>query len=169
MLDEVEKGPEVALASYGHPMVFDDTTMELVRLSKKRGFRCRVLPAVSCIDTLCVDVGIDPGDGLQVFEASDLVELNMSMNPQLNTLLFQIGTFGTSVIGDDEPVPGRFTPLVEYLQRFYPPDHRVIIVFSNDGSMPGPDLLKTRLSRMDSHRRRIFPGVSLYIPALDQS
>ncbi len=167
VLDEVENGPEVALVSYGHPMIYDDVTLDLVRLCRRRGFRCRVLPAVSCLDSLAIDLGIDYGYGLQVYEATQLVEEEYVMNPALHTLIMQLGVFGTSRITDRVPNrPGRFTPLVEFLERFYPSDHPATIAFSDDGSMSGPKVVKTRISRLDSHRRSIFPGVTLYLPPL---
>lgn len=168
VLEEVERGPEVAVVSYGHPMVFDDSTLDLVKISKQKGFSCRVLPAISCLDTLCIDLGIDYGAGLQLFEATQLVEDEIPVNPEVDTLLMQLGHFGTSIVEDDvDNPPGRFTPLVEYLTRFYDPDHRVVIAFSNDGNISQPELLRTKLARLDSHRRRIFPGVTLYIPACE--
>ncbi len=165
VLAEVARGPEVALVSYGHPMIFDDVTLDLVGRSKREGFTCRVLPAISCLDTLCIDLGIDYGRGLQVFEASSLVVDDQPLRPELDTLVLQLGEFGTELTADAVPMVGkRLRPLVEHLLRFYPQDHRAIIVFSDDGSFERPALVKTRIARLGAHAARIFPGVTLYLP-----
>ena len=166
VLAEVARGPEVAVVFYGHPMIFDDVTLALVRRSKRRGLRCRVLPAVSCLDTLCIDLGIDYGYGLQVFEATTLVTHRQPLSPELDALVLQLGEFGTDRTADTIlDHAGRFTPLVEHLRRFYPGDHRAVIAFSDDGEMAKPRLLRTRIDELDAHARRIFPGVTLYLPA----
>jgi precorrin-6B methylase 1 len=165
VLAEVARGPEVALVSYGHPMIFDDVTLELVRRSRRDGFTCRVLPAVSCLDTLCIDLGIDYGRGLQVFEASSLVADDQPMSPQLDTLVLQLGEFGTDRTADTlDGSRGRLRPLVRHLLRFYAPGHRAVIAFSDDGDFAEPQLLGTRVGRLAAHAGRIFPGVTLYLP-----
>lgn len=167
VLAEVARGPEVALVSYGHPTLFDDVSRELQRRLRRRKKRCVVLPAVSCLDTLSIDLGIDYGDGLQVMDANDLLASDLTLNPRLHTLLLQVYEFGTSTTPDAiEDRPGRFDPLVEYLQRFYPKKHGVVLVYSDDGEGKGPHLLRTRLSALDAETPRIFSGMTLYLPPL---
>ena len=164
VLDEVKNAPGVAFVTYGHPMFFDSVNLELLARSKRQGLVAKVLPAVSCLDTLCVDLGIDYGDGTQIFEANDLVSQKLDMNPNLHTLVLQLGNFGTSrTNGQYCWRIGHFSPLIDHLGRYYPVDHRVMIAFSSDG-LDEPMLLRTRIQRLDSHRRRIFPGTTLYLP-----
>lgn len=165
VLKEVSAGPGVALVTYGHPLFFDDVNMELLQRSRRLGYDCVVLPAVSCLDTLSIDLEIDYGDGLQLYEATDLVENRHRLNPRIHTLILQIGEFGYDVTGDSiSHYTGRFKPLEKYLGKFYPDDHRIVIAFSDDGE--AQELLKSRLHKLDTHRRRIFPGTTLYLPPL---
>lgn len=170
VLEEVGKGPGVALVSYGHPMVFDDVTLELVERCKKQGLDCRVLPGVSCLDTLCIDLGFDYGNGFQIFEATHLVYTDVPMNPNLHALVFQLGEFDNTRIAEEDPRPRQvLQPFVDYLLRFYDPKHRATIVFSDDGSLSKPKLLKTTVAKIASYHRSIFPGVSLYLPPLEDA
>lgn len=163
VLEEINRGPGVALATYGHPLLFDDVNMELLRLSKRGRFTCRALPAVSCLDTLSIDLGIDYGDGLQVFESWDVVINEHVLNPAIHALLLQVGEFGWERTGDTIPeTKGRLRPLERYLRRYYPAGHPAVIVFSDNGQ--GALKLNTRIDKLDYHRRRILPGATLYLP-----
>src|SRR5436190_23437935 len=91
--------------------------------------RCVVLPGVSCIDAISCDLGIDFGiTGLQVFEASTLVEGRQKLNPTAHTLLMQVGEFGTDITPDAiVEFKGMLSPLEMYLRHFFPKGHRAII------------------------------------------
>jgi uncharacterized protein YabN with tetrapyrrole methylase and pyrophosphatase domain len=165
LLSELRRGPGVALVGYGHPLVFDDVCAELRRKTESLGLRCVVLPGISCLDTLCVDLAIDYGDGLQVFDATDLVESRLQMSPALHTLVLQLYEFCEDMTADAiQPVRGRLGPLERYLSCFYPVEHPAILVYSNDGSGDDPILLRTKISSIDRKQKEIFPGVTLYIP-----
>lgn len=166
--DEVEKGPGVASVIYGHPLIFDDIHSDLLRRGKRRRWRCVVVPGISSLDTLCIDLNIDYGEGLQVHEASDLVEKEQILNPHIHTLIFQIAEFNSYRTCDTSSTEvGRFKPMEQYLMKFFPTNQPITIAFSDDGEGDGAFLLKSRLNRLDSLRRKIFLGTTLYIPPLD--
>ena len=125
-----------------------------------------VLPAISCLATLCVDLGIDYGDGLQVFEASDLMLNEDPLNPRLHTLILQPHVVAWSNTPDSvKVVKGMFRPFQRYLRRFYPGHHPVLFVVSDDGE--GGARLTTRIDRIDHYRRYICqqqPASTVYLP-----
>jgi len=167
VLEEVEKGPGVASVIYGHPLFFDDIHTELIRRAQKLGLEHVVLPGISSLDTLCIDLNVDYGEGLQVFEAEDLVELALTVNPHLHTLVFQIGEFGMGTLTSTAPTArGRFKPMEDHLMRFFPADHKIVIASSDEGDGDGPLKFKTRLRSLDSHRRRIPLGTTMYVPPI---
>lgn len=163
IMDETKNGPGVASVIYGHPLFFDDVHMKLLKRSKRNGTHCVALPGISSLDTLSVDLGIDYGDGLQVLEATDMVENKIRINPKLHSIILQLGEFGTETTDDAPPDrPGQFLPLEKYLGKFFPANHRLVVAFSDDGD--GAYLLKTRVNKLDSHRQRAFVGTTLYVP-----
>lgn len=167
VMDEVKKGPGVAIVTYGHPLFFDDVHMQLRKKCRDLGLSCTILPAVSCLDTICVDLGIDYGDGLQVFEATHLVNAKLKMCKNVHTLIFQIYEFGEDVTADViRAVPGRFAPLEKHLCKFYPHNHRGALVYSEDECDEGTFRIGTTIGRLDTKQRSMFPGVTLYIPPL---
>ncbi len=165
IFSEVEKGSGVASIGEGHPLVFDDSHHALIRKCRRLGYECKVLPAVSCLDTICIDLGIDYAYGLQVLEASIAVDERIKLNPSLQTLLLQVGEFGTDVPSDRiEDDPDRYKPLERYLKKFFPADHRVVVCFTDP--IDGNHLARIRINRLSRHRRSMFPGTTMYLPPL---
>ncbi|MCY7409112.1 MAG: hypothetical protein LH473_02475 [Chitinophagales bacterium] len=166
IMTELKNGPGVALVTYGHPLVFDNVNHDLRKLAKRKGYSVDVFAAVSCLDTLCIDLGIEYGNGLQVIEAEDFVDNNLKINPLLETLIFQIGNFHTiHTEGDFSFSKGHFTPLEKCLKKYFPPHHKAVVTYSADND-DQPVILKTTVSGIDKLRKKIFPGTTLYVPPL---
>ena len=165
VIAEVEKGPGVANVIYGHPLFFDDINMKLIRIARERNLRYKVVPGVSCLDTLSVDLEIDYGDGAQVFEAQDLVYRRHALNPRIHAVILQIGQFGSNLTIPKVPqTKGRFTPLEQHLLKYYPPDHPVKVVFSRQDDTYDRFEFECAVTKIDDNRERIFKGTTLYVP-----
>ena len=94
VLGEVTAGKRTVAAFYGHPGVFTYPSHESVRRARAAGFPARMLPAVSAEDCLFADLGIDPGDGCQSYEATDLLYRDRPFDPRAHLVLWQVGTLG---------------------------------------------------------------------------
>ena len=70
---EVELGKTVCAVFYGHPGVFARPSHLAIERTRALGHRAEMLPAVSAEDCLFADLGVDPGDGCQSFEATNFV------------------------------------------------------------------------------------------------
>lgn len=158
-------GPTVALLVDGHPMVFDDVNWSLVRNGRRRGLNVVALPGISCVDTMMIDLGVDIGIGAQIVHANHLLSYDIRLDPHLQTFVFQIGKFGTSFFSAPtvRNRPGRFTPLVEHLTRFYAPEHPVTLIVS------GGVRRRLRLGKLDDARAFLHKhqddGLTMHIPA----
>jgi precorrin-6B methylase 1 len=169
ILDEAKKAPGVAMVDDGHPLLFDDVNEEIAKRGRRMGLKVVVLPSVSSIDAMMVECGLllNPV-GFQMVEATTLVLNRQQINPAFDTLVLQIGWFGTSLI---VPVEGqtseRFVPLQKYLMKFFPRTHRVRImsapVFAKDKALN----LSCKLEDVKKHYRRINSASNLFVPALD--
>lgn len=166
VMDEVRKGPGVASITYGHPTLFDDVHMSLVRRCRRAGLKCVVLPAVSCLDTLCIDLNIDYGSpGLVVFEATDLVMNCRQMNTELHTLVLQVGEFNVATTTDKiVDSQGRFDDLDKYLLKYYPSGHKLVACYSNDGE--GTVKFTARIGNLAGVEHLLFVGLTMYVPPL---
>lgn len=153
----------------GNPAFFNDITWEIYAKAIKRGIPVKILPGVSCLDVLTIDLFCDMGDvGTQIFEANQLVIYDLTMNPYLSTFILQIGWFGISLL-TKIPVPRRkrFGPLINHLLRFYQEAHPAIFVMSTERPDKPSIILRTTISQIGSHAAKIHSGMTLYLPRLD--
>jgi len=108
-------------------------------------------------------------NGLQIVDATSIVAATQDLNPYLDTLVMQIGWFGTSLTSEiSHSKKGRFNPLIKYLSRFYPKHHRVSIMSAPYSKNDRPVKITTKLGSLDDHHKRILPIMSLFIPGLPQ-
>lgn len=127
LLEPVRAGRDVCAAFYGHPGVFAQPGHEAIRRARAEGFRARMLPAVSALDCLVADLGIDPGStGLQSYEATDFLVHRRRADTAATLVLWQIGVVGELGYAT-EPRRENLVLLAEYLQRSYPAEHEVIV------------------------------------------
>ena len=168
ILDEAKNGPGVVMVGDGHPAYYDDVTWDIYRRGRKRGLNVRILPAISAIDSMAANCGLEiDATGFQIFEATSIVAGNQDLNPHIDTLIMQIGWFGTSLIADiNESKKGRFKPFIKYLRRFYPKDHPVRVMEAPFNEQNPPVVISTKLGSLDDHHKKIMPIMSMFVPAL---
>jgi uncharacterized protein YabN with tetrapyrrole methylase and pyrophosphatase domain len=131
MVDEVlapvRAGRDVCAAFYGHPGVFVHPGHEAVRRARAEGHRARMLPAVSALDCLVADLGIDPAaTGLQSYEATDFLVHRRPPDEAATLVLWQIGVVGELGYAT-ELRRENLALLVERLVETYPRDHEAIV------------------------------------------
>jgi hypothetical protein len=91
----VRRGDLTVLACYGHPGVCAYAPRESIRRARAEGFPAVMLPAVSSLDCLFADLGVDPADGgCQTYEALDFFENVSPLDPSSHLVLWQVGAFG---------------------------------------------------------------------------
>jgi uncharacterized protein YabN with tetrapyrrole methylase and pyrophosphatase domain len=157
--------PPVALALYGHPLVFALPPFQLMALARVFDLRAKVIPGLSSLDTMFVDLNLDPAvDGLQIYEATDVVVRQRPLQPDVPCFLLQVGSFGTSIFSLQSNAPSRFAVLRDYLLRFYPPEHEVSGVTSAGHPLVSPTISKFKLKFLEQHAAQLDYGVTLYIP-----
>src|SRR5438876_10133388 len=87
----------------------------------------RMLPAVSALDCLVADLGIDPAaTGLQSYEATDFLVHRRPPDEAATLVLWQIGVVGELGYAT-EPRRENLALLVERLVETYPRDHEAIV------------------------------------------
>jgi uncharacterized protein YabN with tetrapyrrole methylase and pyrophosphatase domain len=170
ILDEAKKGPGVVMIGDGHPAYYDDVTWDIYRRGRRRGLNVKILPAISSIDSMAANCGLEiHTGGFQIFDATTIMAINQDLNPYVDTLIMQIGWFGTSLVFDiTHSKKGRFKPFIKYLRRFYPQDHPVRVMEAPFNEQNPPVVIATKLGSLDDHHRRIMPIMSMFIPALPE-
>ena len=127
ILQEAQADPPVVLLSPGNPLLSNALNRFLMLKARERKLAVQVLPAVSPIDAVVCQTGLDVGTfGLQVFDARRVVAREQQINPEVPLLLLQLAGVAATEAG--VPLPSdadAYAPLGDYLARFYPADHTV--------------------------------------------
>jgi precorrin-6B methylase 1 len=160
----LEKAP-VCYAAYGHPKVYSYPTILIQRAAAILDLRVKVLPGVSFLDTLFVDLGLDPGvDGLQMYEATDLLVRRRPLQTDVSCVIsqapFVLQSGGKSASLDWSPL----MKLQEYLASFYPVTHEAVIVVSSTHPLLPPLIRRTKIGTLAAALANTPHSGTLYIP-----
>lgn len=166
ILRHVRAGLDVCAVFYGHPGVFVRPSHDAVRIARAEGYRAGMLPAVSALDCLFADLGIDPADaGCQMFEATDYLLHRRRLSTDCHIILWQIGAVGDpghSSAGYD----ARNLPLlVGALQEVYGQDYDVVHYQAAKYPLCPALIQRMPLSRLVP--RMVSAASTLYVPPKD--
>jgi hypothetical protein len=127
MLHYVRRGRRVVAIFYGHPGIFVLSTHRAVIIARREGHRAVMRAAVSALDALCADLGVDPSQpGLQTFEATDMLVRRRRIDPCMHLVVWQVGLVGELGYRRQGYLNSGFTILLDYLEEVYGPDHTVV-------------------------------------------
>jgi len=172
VLEEAEK-PEnerITFATYGHPMYFVDPARIIIH-DAPEDIEVEVLPGISAIDCLYTDIGLDPAkNGLQIFEATDVLVREFELNPAVPAFLLQIGSIETSLYSTETSKPERFTRIKNHLLNFYSEDHRIYLLKTSVYPFSDSEQFAFRIDEFDNEQvsNQIDNTHTLYIPPLEQ-
>lgn len=157
--------PPVTFALYGHPLIFSYPPFLVQQMATYFDLRVRVLPAVSAMDCIFADLSIDPSmNGLQMYEATDLLLRRRPLHPDVPALIWQIGALETGLYSTHASRPERFQRFLDHLLSFYHRNHLVFAVHSATHPMMKSEVLKFPLGEISAFAAVLHAGFSLYIP-----
>ena len=159
----------IAFAMQGHPLVGAYAPVLIHDLAATLGLRTVVLPGLCHLDALFAELLFDPfAQGLQAYEATDLLLRRRPLRPDVPALLFQVGNVETRLYTERVSRPDRMHRLLAHLEHFYPPEHRVQALYAS----PHPSMPTTCytfvLSRLPEYAPVLHPGFTLFIPAVGE-
>jgi uroporphyrin-III C-methyltransferase len=136
IVSEVLGGASVCVALYGHPGLYASPGHEAIRRVAELGIPARMLPAVSALDCLFADLGIDPGrSGLQTYEATYFLRRRPPVDVRATLVLLQVGMLGESGGAPTGVVAREFPPLVDLLRESFGPERGAALYEA--GAYPG--------------------------------
>lgn len=160
----LEHGP-VAFAMQGHPLVYAYAPALIRDLAPLLGLQVATLPGISSMDCLFADLGLDPcTEGLQLYEATDLLLRRRPLQPDVPLLVWQVGTVETRLHSEHTSRPERFVRFRDHLLRTYPPHHEIVAYFAAPFPLFPPRLERFALADLPAHAAGLHPGVTLYVP-----
>lgn len=166
VLDGAEEADDpVAFALYGHPTVFVSPSRWVIEEAPERGLEVETLPGVSSMDCLYADLPFDPArNGVQMFEATDLLVREWELNPEVPAMIWQIGTVESTYYPHRKSAPERFSRFREYLQQFYPDDHTVYVLQTAIHPIGKSKQIEFTLEEFESMHEEINPVQTLFVP-----
>jgi Rps23 Pro-64 3,4-dihydroxylase Tpa1-like proline 4-hydroxylase len=157
--------PPVTFAVYGHPLVYVYPSMQILRAAALLGIRVQVLPGISTLDALLIDLGLDPGfSGLQMYEATDLLLRDRPLQPDVPCILWQVGAVETLLHSTAPSIPARFQRLQTHLLNFYPPDHPVTAIYTSTFPLAPSTVASFPLAEFATRFPQLPQGATVYIP-----
>lgn len=163
------KESPVCLATYGHPWIYCYPTTLITRAAPLLGLHVEVFPGVSSFDTLLVDVGVDIAHhGVQMYEATDLLLRHRPLQNDVACVIWQPTVVGDPTHHEGSYPADQFGTLQEYLLRFYPATHQVMIVTTKTHPMTRSVLQRLRLGELSAELAKSPRVGTLYIPPLHE-
>ena len=120
VVSETIAGAHMCFVVYGNPGIYVSPTHRAIAGVREAGLPARMLPAVSSLDCLVADLGIDPAlTGVQIYEATYFLRAQPPVDPRAMLVLFQVGMLGESGGAQTPAVAERFPHLIELLRARY--------------------------------------------------
>jgi len=159
------EAPPVAFATYGHPNVYCYPTTLIQRAASVLDLKTRVIPGISSIDVLLADLGLDPGfDGLQIYEASDLLIRNRPVQADVGLIVVQAPIVLEAANRPGERSGENLRLLQNYLLQFYPAQHVVMLVTSRTHPMLPSITQQVPLEKLAEALQRGSNVATMYVP-----
>jgi uncharacterized protein YabN with tetrapyrrole methylase and pyrophosphatase domain len=164
ILFHVRQGLKVCVVFYGHPGICVNPTHRAIQKARSEGFLARMLPGVSALDVLIADLGVDPVDGCQTFEATDFLIRKRCVDTSSALILWQIGVIAVDdyMDTDENWNPEGLRMLVDVLSEIYSPEHVVTVYEAS--AYPTCDPIIQRVPIAELPTAKISSGSTLYVP-----
>lgn len=160
----VERGVDVCVVCYGHPGVCVLPTHKAMARARAMGVETTMLPAVSCVDCLVADLGIDPAvPGLATYDATFFLFHRHRFDTQIGLVLLQIGVTAERGIKRNKMF-GRagVRALVQKLAPIYGRRHEVVIYEASPHPVAKPVIKRIALEDVASAQLSLTS--TLYVP-----
>jgi uncharacterized protein YabN with tetrapyrrole methylase and pyrophosphatase domain len=162
VLAEVRSGRRVCLTFYGHPGVFVTPSHEVIRRARAEGYEAMMLPGISAADCLFADLGIDPGDGWQGYEATDFVFGRDCVDTTAHLVLWQVGVTGEHRAAG-EPTPAGLAAIKEKLVDLYGADYEAVVYEASPYPIGHAQIMHVPLG--DLGKEMLTTSSTLFVPA----
>ncbi len=145
----------VTYAVPGHPLVAEATVAMLLQQAPSLSIQVDIVPSLSSVDAVCVAVGADPAEGLQVVDALTLDgELSQPGFPAPWAPVLVLQVYARPVASTVKLA----------LLRHYPPEHPVKLVLH--AGLGSQRIVEVPLAQLD-HQDTVDHLTSVWVPPLD--
>ena len=138
ILEVATRGAPIALLTFGSAPVGTAIVHHLLADGPARGLRVRVTPAVSSLEIMWGEVGIEPFNGVLIWDATAFFVNRAAPPPGVDLLLAGITVFDVFHTQDpyERLIDVDLRPLRDHLLQFFGEDHPVAFVQVATGKTP---------------------------------
>jgi uncharacterized protein YabN with tetrapyrrole methylase and pyrophosphatase domain len=167
VVDNAIKQQPTALLLHGNPIIYSTISQRLLEEAKKHSLVTEIVPAVSSLDRILVDLRVDIAErGLQVLEASRAIRIPVPLVNTVDLLLLQIGALNNSYATRKDHAPSKEVLLLKnYLSNSYPLDHLMYVVESAYEIGFETQITQTKLAQLEQSAKAMTYTASLFVPA----
>ncbi len=167
LVEDARTAPGVAFLVHGHPLFLVSATEYTLELARAAGLTVEMLAAVSSFDTLLCDLEVDYGYGLQMFDATTLLQHDWRPNPLVPMLVFQLTTTLEAGVVRGDPDGAVLQPLIDRLLEVYPPEHECVLVHSGAHLLEGSHKRVSPLGALpQAPTLELWKRPTLYVPPI---
>ena len=88
LIKEYKKYGDIVYAVPGHPLVAEQSVVNLIEICKKNNIEYRIIPSASFIDLLMEKLHLDPTEGIKIIDAFNIK--NQILDKRVGTIITQI-------------------------------------------------------------------------------
>jgi len=164
LINVAKRKGQCVYALPGNPYVFEKTPRWLKEVAEPEGVAVRIVPGLSFLETLYVELGVDPEGGLQILNASRMEEHeDFPFSVYLPLLIGQV-----AVPSRNRPwcPEDNLKPLARLLLTKYPPAHLVTLIWNT--GLPEYQTIRriVPLAELEYQEHFFRRLASLYVPHL---
>ena len=139
----------IGFVTYGHPMFLVSAVEQIIAKANETKINVQVIPGISSFDTLMSDLQVDPGYGVQIYDATLMLLTKPKINTEIPLIIFQMSNIMSLKIERKFIHHKRLTKLREFLLTMYPSDHKCRILSSPIRSYEPPKVSTVLLKTLD--------------------
>lgn len=165
IISELSSHNPIALIAYGHPFFCSSPFLYTAQKAENTECDIIVMPGISSLDCLLADLKIDPLHlGLQMYEATHLLNSNKLIDTSSNLIILQCGYINVREHVHTVVDNHSYSLLKEYLRNYYPNNHSIVIYEASLYPSVPPVTQTCLISEIDSYTPEAL--ATIYIPAL---
>jgi precorrin-2 methylase len=167
ILAALDAGQNVCAVFYGSPSWLTQPARLAIHRAREHGFAARMLPGVSSVECLFADLAVDAASGgLTVFEATEYLKLERSIDPTVQLVLCQIALIDHRRTGDAdvERIREGLRRLQHRLLRAYSRDHEAVVYEASSHPLLAPRITRIALGALEDCP--VSELSTLYVPPI---
>lgn len=152
----------VVVVYYGHPGFFVYPSHRAICLAREAGHKAIMVPAVSSFDCMIADLGVNAAQGVQIYEATDLMLRQRLLDPASHIMILQVSALGDLYYSYQGFDHRNLSSLQQYLLETYPKDFSVTAYYAAQFPSVPPKISEVAIAELTiEHVKSIS---TLYIP-----